>query len=74
MVFRMDQRNDVIEFQIAKPAITNGAGCFSGKSAVPECAIQSVADLNFHFAVHFLVKKTAVARERTARSHNHGEL
>ena len=70
----MDQRNDVIEFQIAKPVITNGAGCFSGESAVPECAIQSVTDLNLHFAVDFMVKKTAIASERATRSHNHDEL
>ncbi len=70
----MNQGDDVLEFQIAKPVIANCARRFGGESAVPEIALQPVADLNFHFAVYFVVKKTAVASESTARSYNHGEL
>jgi len=54
--------------------IANGACCFSSESAVPKSAVQSVTNLNFHFAIDFVVKKAAVASERFTRSHNHGEL
>src|SRR5207248_11022733 len=74
IIFGMNQGDDVLEFQIAKPVIANCARRFGGESAVPEIALQPVADLNFHFAVYFVVKKTAVASESTARSYNHGEL
>ena len=54
--------------------IANGARCFTSESPVPTRAVQSVTNLNFDFAIDFVVKKATVARKRFARSHNHGEL